>query len=189
MGHGRDAATDVGPVINRASYNRIVKHIKDAKVEGADVVLDGSDFVHPEYPKGNFISPTIIDNVTTNMRCYREEIFGPSLVCLRANNFDEAIEIVNGNKWGNGAAVFTRSGSVARRFQNECEAGMIGINVPIPVPLPMFSFTGAKASFWGDLNFYGKAGLNFVTKQKTITSRWNKNDAEFAELTMAMPTM
>jgi len=123
------------------------------------------------------------------MRCYKEEIFGPAIVCLRASNYEEAINIVNGNKWGNGAAIFTKSGSVARRFQFECDAGMIGVNVPIPVPLPMFSFTGAKASFSGDLNFYGKAGVHFCTKQKTITTKWNRNDADHAELNMAMPTM
>ena len=151
------------------------------------MVLDGTKYVNPEFPQGNFVAPTIIDNVTPEMTCYQEEIFGPVLVCLRAENLEEAIKIVNGNKWGNGGSIFTRSGSAARKFQNEIEIGQIGINLPIPVPLPMFSFTGNKKSFHGDMNFYGKNGVRFFTQMKTITARW-KDDADFYKLTTAFST-
>jgi len=122
------------------------------------------------------------------MTCYQDEIFGPVLIILRAKDLDEALELINNNRYGNGAAIFTRSGSAARKFQTQVECGQIGVNVPIPVPLPMFSFTGNKASIRGDMNFYGKAGLNFVTEWKTITSRWNRVDTA-RSLTTAMPTM
>lgn len=106
---------------------------------------------------------------------------------MRADNLQDAIELINRNAWGNGCAIFTRSGSAARKFQNQIECGQIGINLPIPVPLPMFSFTGNKKSFHGDLNFYGKNGVKFFTQWKTITARW-KEDAEFTKLTTAFPT-
>lgn len=151
------------------------------------MVLDGTKYVHPKYPQGNFIAPTIIDNVTTDMTCYKEEIFGPVLVCLRVETLQEAIDLINKNAWGNGTAIFTKSGSAARKFQNEIECGQVGINLPIPVPLPMFSFTGNKKSFHGDLNFYGKNGVRFFTQWKTITARW-KEDAEFTKLSTSFPT-
>merc|ERR1719377_295818 len=110
------------------------------------------------------------------MKCYTEEIFGPVLVCLNVDTTEEAIDLINANPYGNGAAVFTRSGATAALFQKELEAGQIGINVPIPVPLPMFSFTGNKKSVRGDLNFYGKAGLNFYTQWKTVTQSWRDDD-------------
>jgi malonate-semialdehyde dehydrogenase (acetylating)/methylmalonate-semialdehyde dehydrogenase len=109
------------------------------------------------------------------------------LVCLHVNTLQEAIDFINKNQWGNGAAIFTRSGAAAHKFENEIECGQIGINVPIPVPLPMFSFTGSKKSFAGDLNFYGKAGVRFFTQWKTITSRW-KEDNEFTKLSTSFPT-
>lgn len=179
---------DIGPMVTKELQQRVLGHIQSAKDEGATVVLDGSTFVHPKYPNGNWVGPTVIDNVTTDMTCYKEEIFGPVLIILRAKTLDEAMEISNSNPWGNGAAIFTRSGAIARRFQNEIQAGQIGINVPIPVPLPMFSFSGNKASIRGDLNFMGKAGVNFVTEWKTITSRWNRKD-EARALSTAMPTL
>ena len=161
--------------------------IKTASKEGANVILDGSDYVHPDYPKGNFVAPTIIDNVSADMTCYKEEIFGPVLVCVHVKTLQEGIDFINKNQWGNGCAIFTRSGSAARKFQNEIEVGQIGINIPIPVPLPMFSFTGSKKSFMGDLNFYGKNGVRFYTQLKTITARW-KEEAEYTKLTTAFPT-
>src|SRR6266496_5363767 len=122
------------------------------------------------------------------MECYKEEIFGPVLVCLNAETFEDAIDLVNENKYGNGVAMFTNSGATARRFVKDIEAGQIGVNVPIPVPLPMWSFTGNKGSFLGgaclfedfltiDTNFYGKGGLNFFTQMKTVTSLWKHDDA------------
>jgi malonate-semialdehyde dehydrogenase (acetylating) / methylmalonate-semialdehyde dehydrogenase len=124
------------------------------------------------------------------MKCYTEEIFGPVLVCLNVPTIDEAISLINANPYGNGAAIFTRSGATATRFQKEVEAGQQGINVPIPVPLPMFSFTGNKKSVAGGgaSNFYGKSGINFYTQWKTVTSLWRAEDAIATEKEVAMPT-
>lgn len=175
---------DLGPLISREQKERITKIIHNAKKEGASVRLDGTNFVHPTYKNGYFIGPTLIDNVTTSMECYNEEIFGPVLCVIRANSFEEALKIINDNKYGNGTAIFTKSGAVARTFQHEVEAGQIGINVPIPVPLPMFSFTGNKSSFLGDINFYGKGAVQFYTQYKTVTSKWKTTVDEFST---AMP--
>ncbi|KAM3744346.1 hypothetical protein ACB098_06G046300 [Castanea mollissima] len=141
----------------------------------------------PGYEHGNFIGPTILSDVTANMECYKEEIFGPVLICMEADSFEEAINIANRNKYGNGASIFTTSGVAARKCQTEIEAGQVGINVPIPVPLPFFSFTGSKASFAGDLNFYGKAGVNFFTQIKTVTQQW-KDLPSSTGANLAMPT-
>lgn len=124
------------------------------------------------------------------MTCYREEIFGPVLVCLESPSLTNAIELINANEYGNGAAIFTRSGSSATRFQKDIEAGQVGINVPIPVPLPMFSFTGNKKSVAGGgaSNFYGKSGLNFYTQTKTVTSLWRSEDAVEGKASVNMPT-
>ncbi|KAF3946077.1 hypothetical protein CMV_027618 [Castanea mollissima] len=141
----------------------------------------------PGYEHGDFIGPTILSDVTANMECYKEEIFGPVLICMEVDSFEEAINIVNRNKYGNGASIFTTSGVAARKCQTEIEAGQVGINVPIPVPLPFFSFTGSKASFAGDLNFYGKAGVNFFTQIKTVTQQW-KDLPSGTGANLAMPT-
>lgn len=136
------------------------------------------------------VGPTIIANVKPHMKCYTEEIFGPVLVCLNVETTDEAINLINANEYGNGAAIFTKSGATATRFQKEIEAGQLGINVPIPVPLPMFSFTGNKKSVAGTgaSNFYGKDGLRFYTQWKTVTSFWSAEDAVATEKNVAMPT-
>jgi malonate-semialdehyde dehydrogenase (acetylating)/methylmalonate-semialdehyde dehydrogenase len=138
------------------------------------------------YEEGNFVGPTIIADVKADMECYKQEIFGPVLLCMEASSLQEAIEIVNRNKYGNGTAIFTRSGAAARTFQHEVDVGQVGINVPIPVPLPFFSFTGSRASFAGDLNFYGKAGVHFFTQLKTVTSQWKDKDLQ--GVAMAFPT-
>lgn len=187
IGAGNEPGIDLAPVCYPELKERIVKLIKNSKKEGADLLLDGSDYVNPQYPKGNFVAPTIIDNVKPTMECYREEIFGPVLICIHVNTLQEAIDLVNKNEWGNGSAIFTKSGSAARKFQNEIEAGQVGINLPIPVPLPMFSFTGNKRSFHGDLNFYGKSGVKFFTQWKTVTARWKEED-EFQALSTSFPT-
>lgn len=137
------------------------------------------------------VGPTIIAGVKPHMKCYTEEIFGPVLVCLEVDTIDEAIKLINANPYGNGAAVFTKSGAVASQFQKRVESGQVGINVPIPVPLPMFSFTGNKASIagTGQLNFYGKDGLRFYTQWKTVTSLWKAEDAAASESSMAMPKL
>jgi len=185
---GTDEGVDLGPLADKGLHQRVRGIIKNAEKEGAKVLVDGSDYKHPKYPEGNFIGPTIIDHVKTDMECYKEEIFGPVLVIVRADSFDEAIEIVNNNRWGNGGAIFTRSGGNARKFQHETNIGQIGVNLPIPVPLPMFSFTGNKDSFLGDLNFYGKAAVQFYSQWKTITSRWKEDSQAAEKMSTAMPT-
>jgi malonate-semialdehyde dehydrogenase (acetylating) / methylmalonate-semialdehyde dehydrogenase len=123
---------------------------------------------------GNFIGPTIISGVKPHMECYREEIFGPVLLLTEAESLEDAIDIVNANEHGNGCAIFTASGHAARMFQHCVDVGMVGINVPIPVPLPFFSFSGWRGSFQGDLHMYGRAGVEFYTKTKTVTASWGE---------------
>lgn len=185
---GHEAGADVGPLINRPHYEKVVGHIKKARQEGANIMVDGSTFTHPnsKYSKGNFVGPTLIDNVTDKMTCYTDEIFGPVMLLMRVDTLDEAIELINKNPYGNGCAIFTRNGAHARKFQSEIEAGQVGINLPIPVPLPMFSFTGNKNSFRGENNFYGKGGVYFYTQMKTVTARWKE---EATELSTSMPIM
>ncbi|KAI4378442.1 hypothetical protein MLD38_015922 [Melastoma candidum] len=179
--------TDLGPVISKQAKERICKLIQSGIDDGARLLLDGRNIRVPGYEQGNFVGPTILTDVQSNMECYKEEIFGPVLLCMRADSFEEALQIVNKNKYGNGASIFTSSGVAARKFQTEIEAGQVGINVPIPVPLPFFSFTGSKASFAGDLNFYGKAGVNFFTQIKTVTQQW-KDFPGGSGVSLAMPT-
>ncbi|KJH46752.1 methylmalonate-semialdehyde dehydrogenase [Dictyocaulus viviparus] len=169
--------TDIGPLISKAAKNRVLRIIKEAKQEGANVLLDGSDIVVPGFENGNFVGASVIAGVKPNMTCYKEEIFGPVLVVMDAENLNEAIDLINKNPYGNGTAIFTSSGATARKFSNEVDCGQIGVNVPIPVPLPMFSFTGSRGSFRGDLNFYGKAGISFYTQWKTVTQYWNEGAA------------
>ncbi|MCJ1252675.1 hypothetical protein MMC24_000481 [Lignoscripta atroalba] len=187
---GFEEGTDLGPVISRQSKERIESLIASAEEEGATILLDGRGYKPEKYPNGNFIGPTLITNVKPHMKCYTEEIFGPVLVCLDVPTLDAAIDLINANEYGNGVAIFTKSGSTATRFQKNIEAGQVGINVPIPVPLPMFSFTGNKKSIaGGGVNtFYGKSGLNFYTQTKTVTSLWRSEDALATKASVNMPT-
>lgn len=184
---GFEPGADLGPVTSPHAKKRILHLISSCEEEGGNVVLDGRNHVVPEYPDGNFVGPTIIE-AGTHMKCYREEIFGPVLLILRADNLDDAIELVNNNAYGNGAAIFTQSGATGRKFEIEVNVGQIGVNVPIPVPLPMFSWSGNKGSFLGDINFYGKGGINFYTQNKTVTSLWRAEDAVGNRATLTMPT-
>ncbi|KAI6782215.1 Methylmalonate-semialdehyde dehydrogenase [acylating]-like protein [Emericellopsis cladophorae] len=188
---GFEAGADLGPVISPQSKQRIEHLISTAEKEGATILLDGRGKVPSKYPNGNWVSPTIISNVTTDMTCYKEEIFGPVLVCLNVDTIDEAIDLINKNEYGNGTAIFTRSGATAETFRRNIEAGQIGINVPIPVPLPMFSFTGNKASVAGGgaSTFYGKPGINFYTQLKTVTAMWSGADAVAKKASVHMPTL
>jgi malonate-semialdehyde dehydrogenase (acetylating)/methylmalonate-semialdehyde dehydrogenase len=180
---------DLGPMISPEAKARCEAIIARSTKEGAKLVLDGRGVKVPGYENGNFVGPTIISNVTPGMECYKEEIFGPVLICLQADTLDQAIELINSNPYGNGTALFTNSGAAARKFTNEIDVGQVGINVPIPVPLPMFSFTGSRASIQGDVNFYGKTGVQFYTQTKTVTSLWRAEDAKEAIATVNMPTM
>lgn len=177
IGAGHEAGVDLGPVISAEALERMENLIQSAVDEGATLLLDGRGAKVDGYPDGNFIGPTIITNAKPHMKCYTEEVFGPVMVCLNADTLDEAIALTNENPYGNGCAIFTRSGAAARKYQTEIEAGQVGINVPIPVPLPMFSFTGSKKSFVGSTNFYGKSGVHFFTSVKTITSNWRYDDS------------
>eukprot|EP00343_Euplotes_focardii_P012305 CAMPEP_0205833984 /NCGR_PEP_ID=MMETSP0206-20130828/50434_1 /ASSEMBLY_ACC=CAM_ASM_000279 /TAXON_ID=36767 /ORGANISM="Euplotes focardii, Strain TN1" /LENGTH=344 /DNA_ID=CAMNT_0053140793 /DNA_START=477 /DNA_END=1511 /DNA_ORIENTATION=+ len=188
VGPGNDETVDIAPLSSKEALLKVERLIESGARNGK-LLLDGRNVKVEGYPEGNWIGPTVIDNVTPGMECYDEEIFGPVMLIVRAKTHQEAIDIVNSNKYGNGAAIFTRSGNAARKFQREIEAGQIGINLPIPVPLPMFSFTGNKASFWGQNNFYGKSGANFCTQWKTVTSRWREESEDVYKVSTAMPTM
>ncbi|KAH6669685.1 Aldehyde/histidinol dehydrogenase [Plectosphaerella plurivora] len=187
---GFENGADLGPVVTKASKERIEKLIVSAEEQGAKVVLDGRGFAPEKYPNGYWVAPTIISGVTPEMDCYKEEIFGPVLVCLTASTLDEAIDIINTNPYGNGTAIFTSSGPAAERFRRRVEAGQVGINVPIPVPLPMFSFTGNKSSVAGGgaSTFYGRPGVNFYTQQKTVTAKWSYTASDAGAAEVVMPT-
>jgi len=177
---GVEPGTDVGPVISTAALERVNGLIQKGIDEGAELVLDGRNPEVPGYADGNFVGPTIFANVKPGMTVYDEEIFGPVLCVMQADNLEEAIEIINTNPNGNGTAIFTRSGGVARRFQEEIDIGQVGINVPIPVPVPLFSFSGSRGSKLGDLGPYGKQVILFYTQTKTITARWFDDDEQAA---------
>ncbi|KAG0133256.1 Aldehyde/histidinol dehydrogenase [Tuber indicum] len=187
---GFEEGADLGPVISKHSKERIENLVQSAVDDGATLLLDGRGYKPEKYPNGNFIAPTIISNVKPHMKCYTEEIFGPVLVCMNVDTFEDAVDLINANKYGNGVAIFTNSGATAARFQRDIEAGQVGINTPIPVPLPMFSFTGNKGSIAGQGGnyFYGKSGLNFYTQLKTVTSLWRSSDAISTKASTAMPT-
>ncbi|KAF2221935.1 Aldehyde/histidinol dehydrogenase [Elsinoe ampelina] len=187
---GFEEGADLGPVISPQAKQRIEELIASAEAEGADIILDGRGFKPAKYPNGNFVGPTLIANVKPHMQCYKEEIFGPVLVCLNVDTLEDAVDLINANEYGNGVAIFTSSGATARRFTKDIEAGQVGVNVPIPVPLPMFSFTGNKKSVagGGGSTFYGKPGINFYTQYKTVTSFWSAQDAVATKAKVNMPT-
>ncbi|PON97057.1 Succinylglutamate-semialdehyde dehydrogenase [Trema orientale] len=163
---GTDPSAELGPVITKEAKDRICRLVHSSLESGARLLLDGRKVMVPGYEKGNFVGPTILCDITTNMDCYKEEIFGPVLLCMQVDSLEEAIMIVNRNRYGNGASIFTTSGVSARKFQNEVEVGLVGINVPVPVPLPFSSFNGSKASF------SGKSGVQFYTQIKTVAQQW-----------------
>jgi len=187
VGAGVDNA-DVAPLNTKAAKEKVERLIADG-AKNATVLLDGRGVKVPGYPNGNFVGPTIIDNVKPGMACYDEEIFGPVMIIVRVDTLEEGINLINKNAWGNGTSIFTSNGHTARKFQTEVEAGQIGLNLPIPVPLPMFSFTGNKQSMWGTANFYGKGAVAFNTQWKTITARWKEEKAEAQKLQTSFPTM
>ena len=169
---GTEPGTDVGPVISCAARERIESLIERGVADGATLELDGRNSVVTGFEQGNFVGPTIFSGVKPGMAIYDQEVFGPVLALVAANDIDEAIAFINANPNGNGTAIFTQSGAAARRFQEDIDVGQVGINVPIPVPVPMFSFTGSRASKLGDLGPYGKQVVMFYTQTKTVTARW-----------------
>jgi malonate-semialdehyde dehydrogenase (acetylating)/methylmalonate-semialdehyde dehydrogenase len=169
---GVEKGADLGPVVSKSAKQRILGLVEDGIKEGAKLELDGRTLKVPGYEKGNFIGPTIFSGVTPEMKIYSTEIFGPVMVIMGVETLDDAITLVNSNPFGNGTGIFTQSGAVARKFQNEIDVGQVGINVPIPVPVPIFSFTGSRGSKLGDLGPYGKQAVQFYTQTKTVTTRW-----------------
>ncbi|MYR08860.1 CoA-acylating methylmalonate-semialdehyde dehydrogenase [Gordonia sp. SID5947] len=174
--------SDMGPLVTKAHRDKVASYVDAGEKDGATIVLDGRQVevdggagaseAPSDYTDGFWLGPTLIDNVTTDMSIYTDEIFGPVLSVIRVDTYDEALELINSNPYGNGTAIFTNDGGAARRFQNEVEVGMVGINVPIPVPMAYYSFGGWKNSLFGDTHAHGMEGVNFFTRGKAITSRW-----------------
>ena len=169
VGPGTDPDNEMGPLITGEHRDKVAGYVTGAPGEGATVVVDGTVDVPAD---GFYLNPTLLDDVKPGMRCYDEEIFGPVLTVTRISSYDEGLELINSNRFGNGTTIFTRDGGVARRFQFDVEVGMVGINVPIPVPVSYYSFGGWKASLFGDQHMYGPDGINFYTRGKVVTSRW-----------------
>lgn len=175
---GHEPNTDVGPVISARAKARVLDLIHSGVEEGAQLRLDGRDVQVIGYEQGNFVGPTIFDQVSTDMRIYQEEVFGPVLAIIHVDTLEDAIALINANPFGNGVGLFTQNGNTARYFQHNIDIGQVGINIPIPVPVPFFSFTGSRGSKLGDLGPYGKQAVQFYTQTKTITSRWFEADQE-----------
>lgn len=164
--------SDMGPLVTKAHRDKVASYIDAGEADGAKIVVDGRNVKADGGQDGFWLGPTLIDNVTPEMSVYTDEIFGPVLSVIRVESYDDAMDLVNSNPYGNGTAIFTNDGGAARRFQNEVQVGMVGINVPIPVPMAYYSFGGWKASLFGDSHAHGMDGVQFFTRQKAITSRW-----------------
>jgi malonate-semialdehyde dehydrogenase (acetylating)/methylmalonate-semialdehyde dehydrogenase len=168
--------SDMGPLVTKAHRDKVASYIDAGEADGAKIVVDGRDIEidgGDSASQGGFwLGPTLIDHVTPEMSIYTDEIFGPVLSVVRVETYDEALDLINENPYGNGTAIFTNDGGAARRFQNEVQVGMVGINVPIPVPMAYYSFGGWKASLFGDSHAHGMDGVQFFTRQKAITARW-----------------
>jgi malonate-semialdehyde dehydrogenase (acetylating)/methylmalonate-semialdehyde dehydrogenase len=187
VGPATDPDSEMGPLITREHRDRVAGYLDSAAGEGADVVVDGRRHPIGGPSEGFWLGPSLIDGVRPEMAAYRDEIFGPVLSVVHAGDFDEALELVNANPYGNGAALFTNDGAAARRFQHEVTAGMVGINVAIPVPVATFPFGGWKSSLFGDTHVYGTDGVHFYTRNKVITSRWPEPASERAGVKLGFP--
>jgi malonate-semialdehyde dehydrogenase (acetylating)/methylmalonate-semialdehyde dehydrogenase len=172
IGPGMEPGVDMGPLYSAEHRASVIRWIERGEAEGAELVVDGRPFVHPDNPAGFFLGVSLFDHVTPEMEIYREEIFGPVLGIVRAKTFDEALGLINAHKYANGTAIFTTDGGAARRFKLEVDVPMIGVNVPIPVPAGYLSFGGARDSSFGDLAMRGEDGIRFFTQQKMVTERW-----------------
>jgi len=172
VGPGSDPTAEMGPLITREHRDKVASYLVSGPEQGADLVVDGRE--HPLYQdgKGFFLGVSLLDRVTPEMECYRNEVFGPVLEVVRVPDYPEALQLINDNPYGNGVAIFTRDGGAARQFQFDVNVGMVGINVPIPVPVAYYSFGGWKSSLFGDLHMYGPEGIQFYTRGKVVTSRW-----------------
>jgi malonate-semialdehyde dehydrogenase (acetylating)/methylmalonate-semialdehyde dehydrogenase len=172
VGPGTCKGLDMGPLVNKAALEKVTGYVQDGEAAGAKLVVDGRSLKVADHDNGFFLGGCLFDNVTPEMRIYKEEIFGPVLCVVRVNSLEEAIELINAHEYGNGTCIFTRDGESARLFSDEIEVGMVGINVPLPVPVAYHSFGGWKRSIFGDLAAYGPDGVRFYTRRKTITQRW-----------------
>ncbi len=170
VGDGMDPESEMGPLVTREHRDKVVSYLDGAREQGAEVLVDGRD--HPLWGAGFFVGPSVIDHVSTEMDCYRDEIFGPVGTVVRVATYEEGVDLIRRSRWGNGAAIFTRDGGAARQFVFDAEVGMVGVNVPIPVPLAFYSFGGWKESLFGDSKMYGPEGMHFWTREKAVTSRW-----------------
>ncbi len=171
VGDGSDPASEMGPLVTREHRDKVASYLDSGRSQGASVLVDGRQ--DPAYGSdGFFLGVSLIDEVTPDMDCYRDEIFGPVLTVVRVDTYDDALKLINDNPYGNGTAIFTRDGGAARQFQFDVNAGMVGVNVPIPVPVAYYSFGGWKASLFGDLHMYGPDGIQFYTRTKVVTERW-----------------
>ncbi len=187
VGVSTDAAAQYGPVVSAAHRAKIAEYIQIGQDEGAELVVDGRGFSLQGYEKGFFIGPSFFDGVKPGMKTYHEEIFGPVLQMVRAESFEEALELPSKHQYGNGVAIFTRNGRAAREFAARVNVGMVGINVPIPVPVAYHTFGGWKRSAFGDTNQHGMEGVKFWTKVKTVTARWPEGDV--GDSSFVIPTM
>jgi malonate-semialdehyde dehydrogenase (acetylating)/methylmalonate-semialdehyde dehydrogenase len=191
--NGMEADAEMGPIVTRQAVDKIRGYIDDGVASGAKLVVDGRvdaqtgrPFSVPGHENGFWLGGTLFDHVTAQMRIYKEEIFGPVLVCVRVPDFAAAVALVNSHEFGNGVACYTRDGNVAREFGRRIQVGMVGINVPIPVPMAWHGFGGWKKSLFGDMYAYGEEGVRFYTRQKSIMQRWPESTAKGAEF--ALPT-
>lgn len=184
IGDGMNPDSEMGPLISREALDRVAGYVGGAAEQGATVVVDGRQQHFDGY--GYFIGVSLIDHVTPEMACYRDEIFGPVLSVVRCDTYQQSVDLIRDNPWGNGAAIFTQNGAAARQFQEDADAGMVGINVPVPVPVGYHSFGGWKDSLFGDTTMYGPEGVRFYTKPRVITSRWP--DPSKSRVDLGFPT-
>lgn len=182
VGNGNDPKIDMGPLITREHLDRVKNYIQAGEDEGAQLILDGRSFSSES--TGYFLGPTLFDHVRPDMRIYQEEIFGPILCVVRVHDLSQAIDLINKHKYGNGVAIFTRDGSVARQFVNKIQVGMIGVNIPIPVPAAYYSFGGWKSSRFGDTQMHGIESIRFFTNLKTVSVRWPKEEKNTSYFSM-----
>ena len=187
IGPSTDAQADYGPMVTRAQLEKVKSYVDLGVKEGAKLVVDGRNFKLQGYENGNFMGGCLFDEVTPSMRIYKEEIFGPVLLVVRAKDYEEAVRLPSEHDYGNGVAIFTRDGDTARDFTNRVNVGMVGVNFAIPVPLSYYTFGGWKRSGFGDLNQHGPDSIRFYTKTKTVTARWPSGIKEGAEF--VIPTM
>lgn len=186
IGPGNDPSSEMGPLITREHRDKVASYVAGAAGEGATVVVDGRDVIFDgEVANGFFIGASLIDNVKPGMKVYDDEIFGPVLSVVRVDTYDEGVQLINDNQYGNGVAIFTRDGGAARQFTLDVSVGMIGVNVPIPVPVASYSFGGWKDSLFGDTHMYGPEGIEFFTRSKVVTSRWP--DPSTSEVNLGFP--